>query len=69
MKTSKVYMYTTETSTVVMLKRPSTSGYKTLTRLIADDGKILVNGSKRAKRVDTMNPKQWTEIDGGKYVI
>lgn len=38
--------------------------YETLSRLVADQGKILTNGSLTAEVVDTQEPDAWTEIEG-----
>lgn len=37
--------------------------YETLTRLVADDGKTLTDGTTTTGVVDTYNPEAWTEIE------
>lgn len=63
MQTTKLYRYVDGYTTVTSSKRPQRSGYKTIYRLVADDGKVLVNETHRMKKVDTFKPKAWTEED------
>lgn len=63
MKTIKLYRYQDGNATIVTPTRPSKSGYKTLSRLVADEGKILVNGDRKACVIDTYEPKAWSEVD------
>lgn len=63
MKTIKLYKITDGNKVTVTPKKPAKAGYKTLSRLVADDGKILVNGTNHAIVIDTDNPADWSEID------
>lgn len=63
MQTTKLYRYVDGHTTIITYKRPNQSGYKTLSRLTADEGKILVNGNCRVKTIDTFKPKEWIEED------
>ncbi len=46
----------------VSLSKPD-GDYETLSRLIADDGKLLTDGTNRFCCVDTDKPEQFYEID------
>ena len=48
--------------TTVSTQDPGTL-YKSLYRLVADEGKILTNGKIKTKCVDTENSLYWQEID------
>lgn len=63
MKTIKLYKITDGNKVTVTPKKPSKAGYRTLSRLVADEGKILVNGDKRSTVIDTDTPADWTEVD------
>ena len=62
MKTIKLYQIADGNKVTVTPKKPAKAGYKTLSRLVADAGKILVNGDKRATVIDTNTPADWTEV-------
>lgn len=69
METKTLYIYNTKINNkirrTVTLTRNEMLGefIGTLTRLIADQGKVLTDGVNQATCIDTDNPEQWTEID------
>lgn len=62
MKTIKLYRITDGNKVTVTPKKPAKAGYTTLSRLVADAGKILVNGDNIAVVIDTDTPADWTEV-------
>ena len=63
MITKTLYRYKREDGGItVSPERPSVK-YETLYRLIADEGKILTDGSITTHCIDTETLYQWSEID------
>ena len=62
MEKLKLYRIIDGLSVEVTPKRPTTSGYTTEWRLIADPQMVLTNGRTRALAVDTKDPDSWYEI-------
>lgn len=63
MKIKELYRYVREDGGVsVTLTEPKTD-HTVLSRLIADIGHILTNGSEMTPCVDTESPEGWTEIE------
>ena len=67
MQTKTIYVYLGEVNSGVQtpFKLLNATESKTLTRLIADDGKILVNGDVQTSCIDVENDAidSWSEID------
>ena len=64
MKTKTLYRYVRDDGgTTVSLTEPADREYTTLCRLIADEGKVLTNGTDKVSCIDTEKPEEWTEIE------
>lgn len=64
---NNLYRYKRNTGGItVSVEKPDVE-YTTLYRLIADEGKLLVNGDITTKCVDTDNTKEWIEITDSTY--
>lgn len=61
MKNVTLYKYTRDGGGVTVSPIKPDTDYTTLSRLIADEGKILVNGETRTVCIDTDTTDGWTE--------
>lgn len=64
MQNVTLYKYTRDDGGITVSPvKPEDTDYTTLSRLIADEGKELVNGETRTICIDTDTPDDWTEED------
>lgn len=62
MRTVDLYVYYNEDGSVTVTPTAREKSDKPgKTRLIADEGHILTNGTKRVRVIDTDSPDEWTE--------
>ena len=61
MENVTLYKYTRDGGGVTVSPIKPDADYTTLSRLIADEGKELVNGDERVMCVDTDTPDEWSE--------
>lgn len=62
MQTITLYRYTRPDGGVSISPVKPETEYAELTRLVADDGYILTDGTNRVGCVDTDTPEAWTEV-------
>lgn len=63
MQIIKLYRYIRPDGGVTISPNKPDVDYTEMVRLVADDGKILTNGSEETSCLDTANPEEWQEID------
>lgn len=63
MEIRTLYRYKTDKGTTISPNKPETEDYTTLSRVIADEGKVLQNGDVLTPCVDTEHPEEWVEVD------
>lgn len=62
MQTIPLYRYTRPDGGVTVSTVKPDTKYTELTRLVADEGYTLTNGTEASSCVDTATPGDWTEI-------
>lgn len=62
MQTIPLYRYTRPDGGVTISTVKPSVDYTELTRLVADEGYTLTNGTETSSCVDTATPGEWTEI-------
>lgn len=63
MQIIKLYRYVRPDGGVTISPNKPDVEYTEMVRLVADDGKILTNGSEETSCLDIVNPDGWQEID------
>lgn len=69
MQTIPLYRYTRTDGGVTVSTIKPDSEYTELSRLVADEGYTLTNGTEKSFCVDTTTPGDWTEIPDSEETI